>query len=107
MEDLEIYEESRQFYYYMKPEGQITSFTHTKLQDKLFEVLKTQSVCLDFELITVLASAGIGLIMGATKIGEKFGTKLYIINPGESVMDSFKFTGIMRKLNIINDLNEI
>ncbi len=107
MDGLEIVEKELETYFYVKVIGKITSFTHTKLQDRIFLHLQKKAVCLDFSEVTALASAGIGLLMGATKISMKFETKIYILNPSTQIIDSFEFTGIQNILNVIYDENEI
>ncbi len=107
MDELEIIEKDFEKYSLIKVIGKVTSFTHTLLQDKIFYLLQEKPVCLEMSDITVFASAGIGLLMGATKISEKFDSKLYILNASETILDSFEFTGIIRKLNIIESEDDI
>lgn len=63
-------------------------------------------VVFDFDCVTFMDSAGIGLLMGRYKFANMLGGKLEVTNLTQSVQKIFEMSGIL-KLIPVTHLNEI
>ena len=72
-----------------------------------FEIQKylPQEVLMDFENVSFMDSAGIGLILGRYKQAEMYGGKLELINVSEKLKRIFEMSGILRIIKITDKEN--
>jgi stage II sporulation protein AA (anti-sigma F factor antagonist) len=61
-------------------------------------------VVFDFDSVTFMDSAGIGLIIGRYKFANMIGAKLEVTNLGKSVQKIFEMSGILKLIPVVQDL---
>lgn len=61
-------------------------------------------VVFDFDSVTFMDSAGIGLIIGRYKFANMLGAKLGVTNLTQSVKKIFEMSGILKLIPVIEDL---
>ena len=64
-----------------------------------------KKVIFDFDSVTFMDSAGIGLIIGRYKIANMLGSKVEITNLNHSVKKIFEMSGILKLIPVV-DLEE-
>lgn len=62
-------------------------------------------VIFDFDSVTFMDSAGIGLIIGRYKLANMIGAKLEVSNLTDSVKKIFEMSGLLRLITITENLN--
>ena len=62
-------------------------------------------VIFDFDSVTFIDSAGIGLIIGRYKLANMIGAKLEVSNLTDSVKKIFEMSGLLRLITITENLN--
>ena len=61
----------------------------------------------DMAQVIQLDSSGIGVVIAGHNDGEKFGTKLFIMNPSDAARHSLERTGFLDTFNIIHSVTEV
>lgn len=64
-------------------------------------------VIFDFDCVTFMDSAGIGMVIGRYKFANLLGAKLEVSNLGASVKRIFEMSGILKLIPVTQDLQEI
>lgn len=64
-------------------------------------------VIFDFDCVTFMDSAGIGMVIGRYKFANMLGAKLEVSNLGSSVKRIFEMSGILKLIPVAQDLQEI
>lgn len=72
--------------------------------DYEIEKYMPKRIVFDFDSVTFMDSAGIGLIIGRYKFANMIGAKLQIINLTKSVERIFEMSGLLRLIPVIEDL---
>ncbi len=75
--------------------------------DRTYFEKRLKNIVLDLKNLNFMDSSGIGLIMGRYKNVSDNGGKLYIINVSSRVEKILKMSGILKIVEIYNDLNDI
>lgn len=63
-------------------------------------------VVFDFDCVTFMDSAGIGMIIGRYKFANMIGAKLEVSNLTQSVKRIFEMSGILKLIPVAQDLQE-
>lgn len=63
-------------------------------------------VIFDFDCVTFMDSAGIGMIIGRYKLANMIGAKLEVSNLTESVKRIFEMSGILKLIPVAQDLQK-
>ena len=61
-------------------------------------------VVFDFDCVTFMDSAGIGMIIGRYKFANMIGAKLEVSNLTQSVKRIFEMSGILKLIPVVQDL---
>lgn len=61
-------------------------------------------VVFDFDCVTFMDSAGIGMIIGRYKFANMIGAKLEVSNLTQSVKKIFEMSGILKLIPVVQDL---
>ena len=82
-------------------EGKIDALTSDEFQTLILRsFMKSDSIVVNMERVTYMSSAGLRALILGEKTAESKGGKLVIINAPDSVMETFKVTGISDILDI-------
>ena len=76
--------------------GDVNSYTISELQEKM-----------DMSTVSSMDSSGLGIILAGINDGEKFGTKLFIMNPSDAAHYSLTRTGFWNTFYIIHSVTEV
>jgi anti-anti-sigma factor len=100
--NLNISLEEQPKYKIVRLEGRLDANTTPALEQKLAKLfeLPEQSVIMDFSKVDYLSSAGMRLLLSATKKIKARGGKLVFCGMGEEVMEIVKMAGFERILTI-------
>ena len=60
-----------------------------------------RKVIFDFDSVTFMDSAGIGLIIGRYKVANMIGAKIEISNLGQSVRRIFEMSGVLKLIPVV------
>lgn len=107
MDQLVLREKVGANYMLMEIEGVVNAYTDAELQEKLYRYITDINVVLDMNLVTQLDSSGVGTVLAAFNDGEKYGTKLFIMNPSESVRRALERTGFYDMFYVIHSVTEV
>lgn len=107
MDQLALKEKIGVNYMLLELTGSLNSYTITELQEKLFEYIVDTNVVLDSSQITQVDSSGVGVILAGHNDAESSGTKLFIMNPSESVKHALERTGFFDMFHIIHSVTEV
>lgn len=81
-------------------EGRIDSSTAPELEKKICKIIKkVNDMVLDFEKVEYITSAGLRVILGASKVLSEKG-KLLIINTSDVIKEIFDMTGFSSVVEI-------
>ncbi len=72
--------------------------------DNEIERFMPKRVVFDFDCVTFMDSAGIGMIIGRYKFANMIGANLEVSNLSQSVKKIFEMSGILRLIPIAQDL---
>ena len=61
-------------------------------------------VVFDFDCVTFMDSAGIGMVLGRYKFANMIGAKLEVSNLSESIKRIFEMSGILKLIPVAEDL---
>ena len=64
-----------------------------------------KKVVFDFDFVTFMDSAGIGLIIGRYKVANMLGAKIEMMNLNHSVKKIFEMSGVLKLIPVV-DLKE-
>ncbi len=82
-------------------EGRIDANTAVILDKELSAaVTQTKALVIDFDRLEYISSAGLRVLLGASKAMKKDGGDIKIINVGENIIEIFAVTGFLNKLDI-------
>ena len=82
-------------------EGRIDANTAVNLDKELSAaVTEAKTLILDFDRLEYISSAGLRVLLGASKAVRKNGGDIKIINVGENIIEIFAVTGFINKLDI-------
>lgn len=82
-------------------EGRIDANTAVNLDKELSEaVTEAKTLVIDFDRLEYISSAGLRVLLGASKAMKKDGGDIKIINVGENIIEIFAVTGFLNKLDI-------
>jgi len=76
------------------------------LIEKELEQLKINSLILDLEEVSFIDSSGLGAILGRYKVLSEKKGKMALINPQPTVRRILELSGILRIINIYEDLDK-
>lgn len=94
-------------YMLLELSGAVNSYTISELQDKVFSYIIDSNVVLDMAQVIQIDSSGIGVILASVNDTETTGTKLFIMNPSETVKHALERTGFYDMFNIIHSVTEV
>jgi anti-anti-sigma factor len=101
MTQLDIDEREENGFIVLGVAGPINSYTYTDFQDKLGRAMARGNVAIDFERVSTLSSAGIGVVMAALDDAEAEGKKLVILRPSEIARLAFESTGFAERFPVV------
>ncbi len=106
--NLTISFEEKPKYTTVRLEGRLDAATTPALEQKLSKLfsLEQQSVIIDFSKVDYLSSAGLRLLLSATKKIKARGGKLVFCSMGDEVMEIVKMAGFERILTICSNEQE-
>ena len=107
MDQLQIKEKVGVNYMLLELSGAINSYTDVELQQKVFQYIIDSNVVLDTENVTQVDSSAIGIIIAGHNDGDEYGTKLFIMNPSETVRRALERTGFLDLFHIIHSVTEV
>ena len=107
MEHLEVTEKRGTNYTLFDLSGDLTSYTISDFQEKLYDSVLSDNVVIDLSKVGVLDSSGVGLILSAFNDSNENGNKLYILSPTLECQRSLYTTGFEDMLNVIYSVAEI
>lgn len=101
---MEIFEEVRENTIIVRIEGRVDATTTPQLDKRVNHLIDAQhhKVILNFENVEYLSSAGMRLLLSATKKLKSLGGKLIVCAPSEEVMEVIKMAGFNHILHIVN-----
>lgn len=86
---------------------EVDDFSVQKIRRKAdyeIERYMPKRVVFDFDSVTFMDSAGIGMIIGRYKFTNMIGGKLEVANLSDSVRKIFEMSGVLKLIPINNDL---
>ncbi len=107
MDQLTVQEKIGANYMLLELSGAMDSFTITELQNKVYSSIIDTNVVFDLSQITSLDSSGISVIFAAHNDGEKYNTKLFLMNPSDVAREALDRTGFMDTFNVIHSVTEV
>ena len=82
-------------------EGRLDTTTAPQLQEALIpEFDQVKNICLDFEELIYVSSAGLRVILMGEKTAQKKGAEMTLINVSEEILEIFEMTGFSDILHI-------
>ena len=86
----------------VKVEGKLDAVTSPELEEKLMPALADiQTLVFDFSELKSISSAGLRVLLTATKQMDLQGGTMTIRNASEDVKKVFKLTGFLKVLNVV------
>lgn len=107
MDQLTIVEKIGANYMLYEMSGAANAYTISEIQEKISTYIPDSNVVLDMSGVSQLDSSGVGMILAGHNDGEKFGTKLFIMNPSEETRRALNKTGFLDIFNIIHSVTEV
>jgi anti-anti-sigma factor len=87
--------------------GPINSYTFTDFQEKVYKAITQSDTAVDMREVTVLSSAGIGVIMTAMEDAETAGHGFAIVDPSEIVKIALDSTGFGDRFPVVKTLKQV
>ena len=82
-------------------EGKLDAVTSPEFEEKLMPALNDiQTLVFDFSELKLISSAGLRVLLSATKRMDELGGTMTIKNASDSVKKVFKLTGFINVLNV-------
>lgn len=107
MDQLTLSDKMGANYALLEISGAINAYTIAEFEEKIYNHMKTTNVVLDLSEVTGIDSAGLGVIMAGFNDGEKYGTKLFIMNASEAAKHAIDKTGFSDTFNFIHSVTEV
>lgn len=107
MDQLTIREKVGASYILLELSGAVNAYTISEFQEKVYSYIPDSNVVIDMAQVIQLDSSGIGVVIAGYNDGEKFGTKLFIMNPSDAARHSLERTGFLDTFNIIHSVTEV
>ena len=102
-----FYEENKLLVFKIKDEIDDCSVQKIRRKaDYEIERYMPKRVIFDFDCVTFMDSAGIGMIIGRYKLANMIGAKLEVSNLTESVKRIFEMSGILKLIPVAQDLQK-
>ena len=103
--DSKFYEEDKRLVFQITDEIDDCSVQKIRRRaDYEIERYMPRKVVFDFNSVTFMDSAGIGMIIGRYKFANMLGAKLEVSNLGASVKKIFEMSGILKLIPVAQDL---
>ena len=107
MEQLGIIEKNGANYILFEVSGELTTYTATEFQEKMFETIQHSNIVLDLSSLVAIDSVGIGIIMATLNDGEEYGHKFYMMNPSPAARQALEETGFYDTFEFIHSVTEM
>ncbi|MDY4902188.1 MAG: STAS domain-containing protein [Treponema sp.] len=107
MDQLTIKEKVGANYILLELNGAVNAYTISELSEKVYNYILDSNVVLDTSEVTQMDSSGVGVVIGGHNDGQGCGTKLFVLNPSDSVHRALDKTGFMDTFNIIHSVTEV
>ncbi|MCI5831253.1 MAG: STAS domain-containing protein [Treponema sp.] len=107
MDQLTLREKVGVNYMLLELSGTMNANTCVELEQKVYQYIIDSNVVLDMEQVLEIDSSGVGVIIAGHNDGEKYGTRLFIMNPSEPARIALTKTGFIDVFNIIHSVTEV
>lgn len=107
MEQLGITEKNGANYVLYEISGELTTYTATEFQEKMFETIQKSNIVLDLSSLDAIDSIGVGIIMATFNDGEEYGHKFYLMNPSPEARKAIEDTGFYSTFEFIHSVTEM
>lgn len=107
MDQLTLNDKMGANYALLEISGAINAYTISEFEEKIYGYIKTTNVVLDLSSVTGIDSSGLGVIMAGFNDGERYHTKLYIMNPSDAAKFAIDKTGFTDTFNFIHSVTEV
>ncbi len=95
--DIRYYEEEKRLIFKIQEEIDECSVKNLRRKaDYEIERFMPREVVFDFNRVTFMDSAGIGMIIGRFKTSNLVGAKMYVVNLNEEIRKIFEMSGILK-----------
>lgn len=85
----------------LTPEGWLDTASSPELGDLVESLTEATELVLDFDQVEYMASAGLRVVVAASKKAQSMNAGFSVINVAQGVASIFRMTGINKKLTII------
>mgnify|MGYP001366551510 CR=1 FL=1 len=86
--------------------GSVNSYTYAEFQEKIYKSVLSSDTVIDMSKVTMLSSAGIGVLMAAIDEAESAGHRFAICKPSEIVALAFESTGFADRFPVIESAKD-
>lgn len=107
MNQLAINEKVGPNYMLLELTGDITAYTLSDLQEKMYQYIVDTNVVLDMSQVYSMDASGVGTVLATMNDGDEHGTKLFIMNPSDSAHESLTRTGFWSSFHVIHAITEV
>ena len=107
MNQLSLTEKIGPNYMLLELVGDVNSYTISELEEKIYRYILDTNVVLDMSMVSSMDSSGLGIILAGINDGEKFGTKLFMMNPSDAAHYALTRTGFWNTFYIIHSVTEV
>jgi anti-anti-sigma factor len=107
MNQLSINEKVGPNYKLLELTGDITAYTLSDLQEKMYQYIVETNVVLDLAQVTSMDGSGVGAVLATINDGTDNGTKLFIMNPSDAAHESLTRTGFWSSFHVIHAVTEV
>ncbi len=107
MNQLAINEKVGPNYMLLELTGDITAYTLSDLQEKLYQYIVSTNVVLDMTQVSSMDASGVGTVLATMNDGADNGTKLFIMNPSEPAHEALTRTGFWSSFYVIHAITEV
>lgn len=107
MNQLAINEKVGPNYKLLELTGDITAYTLSDLQEKMYQYILETNVVLDMAQVTSMDGSGVGAVLATINDGDENGTKLFIMNPSDSAHEALTRTGFWSSFHVIHAITEV
>ncbi len=107
MNQLAINEKVGPNYKLLELTGDITAYTLSDLQEKMYQYILDTNVVLDLSQVSSMDGSGVGSVLATMNDGDENGTKLFIMNPSDSAHEALTRTGFWSKFHVIHAITEV
>ena len=84
----------------LKLDGWLDALSSPELGKALDEITQAQALCLDFENVEYMSSAGLRQIVVCHKKTKELGAEFSVINVNTETMSIFQLTGLEKKVTV-------